>query len=148
MVALSANKVIGVLGNARGSISFAGFTFCRLTAKLGGTICLSLSHSGQTFPSLHATAILQRACPGRVFVVTGFDDSKMGEAVGHSAAPGAAFTRRVFSTGAGWRSAEPATVSALAMHHLLTECVRPVLWGIQNTHGADARPEPLRVAGC
>jgi len=121
VLALSANKVIGVLGNARGSISFSGFAFCRMTAKLGGTLCLALSHSGQTFPSLHATAILQRACPGRVFVVTGFADSKMGEAVGQSAAPGAPRLRRVFSTGAGWRPAEPATVSALAMHHLLTE---------------------------
>jgi hypothetical protein len=121
VVAISANKVIGVLGNARGAISAAGFSFCRLTAKLERTICIAVSHSGQTFPTLHATAILQRACPGRVFVVTGAVDSKMGAAVGQSLAQGAPFGARIFSTGAGWRAAEPASVSALATHHLLTE---------------------------
>ncbi len=130
VVAISANKVIGVLGNARGAISAAGFSFCRLTAKLDNAICLAVSHSGQTFPTLHATAILERACPGRVFVVTGAVDSKMAAAVGQSLAKGAPFTGRVFATGAGWRAAEPASVSALAAHHLLTELLLHVARGM------------------
>ena len=121
VVALSANKVIGVLGNARGAVSATGFSFCRLTAKLGQAVCLAMSHSGQTFGTLHATAILERACPGRVFVVTGCVDTKMGAAVGQRLAPGSPFCARIFTTNAGWRAAEPASVSSLAMHHLCTE---------------------------
>ena len=131
VVAISANKVIGVLGNARGAISAAGFSFCRLTTKLDNTICIAVSHSGQTFPTMHATAILERACPGRVFVVAGAVDSKMAAAVGQSLAKGAPFSARVFSTGAGWRSAEPASVSSVATHHLLTELLLHLARGMQ-----------------
>lgn len=61
---ISSNKVIGVLGNARGKISTAGFSFCRLTSSLRSTIVIAISQSGQTFPTLHATRILQKECPG------------------------------------------------------------------------------------
>ena len=148
VVALSANKVIGVLGNARGAISTAGFSFCRLTAKLDNTVCIAMSHSGQTFPTLHATTILERACPGRVFVVSGAVDTKMGAAVGQSMALGAPFSGRIFSTGAGWRAAEPATVSALAMHHLLTELLlhlaRAFVQDAELARGGLAKPLGLR----
>ena len=88
VVALSANKLIGVLGNARGAISSPGFTYSRATMKLAPSksVCLAISHSGQTFPTLHATSILQRACPGRVFVASGSFDTKMAAAVGQSCA--------------------------------------------------------------
>jgi hypothetical protein len=139
VVAISANKVIGVLGNARGAISAAGFSFCRLTAKLEHTIAIAVSHSGQTFPTLHATTILQRACPGRVFVVTGAVDTKMAAAVGQSLAKGAPFSARVFSTGAGWRAAEPASVSSLTTHHLLTELLLHLARGMLNDPELAAR---------
>ena len=89
VAAISANKVIGVLGNARGAVASTGFSFCRMTTRLDRTIVVALSHSGQTFPSLHATAILEKQCPGRVFVVTGSFDSKMAAVVGQKMDPGA-----------------------------------------------------------
>ncbi|CAI5468363.1 unnamed protein product [Closterium sp. Yama58-4] len=133
VVAVSANKVIGVMGNARGAISTAGFALSRLGAALPTrqAIVLALSQSGQTFPTLHATRILAKHCPGRVFVCTGMLDCKMATAVGLSLAAaasaaggsgdGGAWCARVFHTHAGWRSAEPATVSAVACHATLTE---------------------------
>ncbi|CAI7777856.1 unnamed protein product [Closterium sp. NIES-54] len=129
VVAVSANKVIGVMGNARGAISTAGFALSRLGAALPSrqAIVLALSQSGQTFPTLHATRILAKHCPGRVFVCTGMLDCKMATAVGLSLAAASAagsdgaWCARVFHTHAGWRSAEPATVSAVACHATLTE---------------------------
>ncbi|CAI6004281.1 unnamed protein product, partial [Closterium sp. NIES-64] len=129
VVAVSANKVIGVMGNARGAISTAGFALSRLGAALPArqAIVLALSQSGQTFPTLHATRILAKHCPGRVFVCTGMLDCKMATAVGLSLAAASAagsdgaWCARVLHTHAGWRSAEPATVSAVACHATLTE---------------------------
>ncbi|GJP47206.1 hypothetical protein CLOM_g6423, partial [Closterium sp. NIES-68] len=135
VVAVSANKVIGVMGNARGAISTAGFALSRLGAALPArhAIVIALSQSGQTFPTLHATRILSKHCPGRVFVCTGMLDCKMATAVGLSLAKGAAAAAgggsgggdgwccRVFHTHAGWRSAEPASLSAVACHATLTE---------------------------
>ena len=111
---------------------------------------VALSHSGQTFPSLHATAILEKQCPGRVFVVTGSFDSKMAAVVGQKMDPGAPFGCRVFSTGAGWRSAEPASVSALAMHHLLTELLLSMAASVSagatvQRRGGDAPPPDERL---
>jgi hypothetical protein len=143
VVAISANKVIGVLGNARGAVSATGFSFCRLTAKLGQAVCLAMSHSGQTFGTLHATAILERACPGRVFVVTGAVDTKMGATVGQRLAPGSPFCARIFTTNAGWRAAEPASVSALAMHHLCTELLLHLAQRFTSSSDVSAGAKPL-----
>ena len=143
VVAISANKVIGVLGNARGAVSATGFSFCRLTAKLGQAVCLAMSHSGQTFGTLHATAILERACPGRVFVVTGVVDTKMGATVGQRLAPGSPFCARIFTTNAGWRAAEPASVSALAMHHLCTELLLHLAQRFTSATDTSAGAKPL-----
>ena len=41
----------------------------RRTAMLGEhTLALCVSQSGQTFPTLHATRLLQQQLPGRVFI--------------------------------------------------------------------------------
>eukprot|EP00271_Cylindrocystis_brebissonii_P006821 TRINITY_DN1964_c1_g1_i1.p1 TRINITY_DN1964_c1_g1~~TRINITY_DN1964_c1_g1_i1.p1 ORF type:complete len:2019 (+),score=294.17 TRINITY_DN1964_c1_g1_i1:315-6371(+) len=122
VVPVSANKVIGVIGNARGAISTPGFSFCGIeTALTSKTIVIALSQSGQTFPTLHATRILSKQCPGRVFVCVGMLDSKMSAAVGQSFSADAPFTSRIMCTNAGWRSAEPASLSVAAAHATLTE---------------------------
>jgi hypothetical protein len=123
VVAISANKVIGVIGNARGTVAPTGFDFTlgQGTLDPNHTMVLAISHSGQTFPTMHATKILQAAIPGRVFVLSGSYDTQMGLAVGHQLQNnGAPFCARMFSTGAGWRGAEPPTVTIAAIHHTLT----------------------------
>jgi hypothetical protein len=50
--------------------------------SLKKSLVIALSHSGQTFPTLHATHALRKLCGDRVFVLTGSIDSKMSAAVG------------------------------------------------------------------
>jgi hypothetical protein len=89
------------------------------------TVTLALSHSGQTFNTLDAVKFLQALHAlgkgGPVFVMTGEVDTLMGAAVGQHVDAGAPWQARVFDTGAGWRTAEPATVTTAAMHATLTE---------------------------
>ena len=89
------------------------------------TITLALSHSGQTFNTLDAvkfvSALHALGKAGPVFVMTGEVDTLMGAAVGQQVYAGAPWQARVFDTTAGWRTAEPATVSTAAMHATLTE---------------------------
>jgi hypothetical protein len=122
VVAISANKVIGVIGNARGTVAPTGFDFTLGEGSLDPrhTMALCISHSGQTFPTMHATKILQAALPGRVFVLSGSYDTQMGLAVGHQLDASAPFCNRMFSTFAGWRGAEPPSVTVAAIHHCLT----------------------------
>ena len=82
-------------------------------------LSLSLSHSGQTFPTLHATHILQKSVGDRVFVITGSTDSKMTAAVGQQSYPDAPWKCRSWSTNTGWRPAEPLTVSTVALHQVI-----------------------------
>jgi hypothetical protein len=89
------------------------------------TITLAMSHSGQTFNTLDAVRFIQALCAlskaGPVFVMTGEVDTLMGAAVGQSVKADAPWAARVFATGAGWRTAEPATVTAAATHATLTQ---------------------------
>lgn len=122
VIPCSANKIIGVLSNAKGSFAMTGFSFCSVNLDLKRTIVVSLSHSGQTFPTMHAThALAGLLPPERMFVVVGSVDSKMAQAVGQHVYRGCEWNGSVFDTFAGWRPAEACTVSALAMHHTLTE---------------------------
>ena len=123
VIAISANKVIGVIGNSRGTVAPTGFDFTlgQGTLDPNHTMALCISHSGQTFPTMHATKILQAALPGRVFVLSGSYDTQMGLVVGHQLQKSdAPFCARMFSTFAGWRGAEPPTVTVAAIHHTLT----------------------------
>jgi len=79
----------------------SGFAFSSRTMSLKKTIILSLSHSGQTFPTLHATHTLRKLCGDRVFVVTGSVDSKMSAAVGQLSYVGAPWLARTWTTFAG-----------------------------------------------
>jgi len=89
------------------------------------TVTLALSHSGQTFNTLDAVKFLQGlhglGKAGPVFVMTGEVDTLIGAAVGQGVHVRAPWQARVFATCAGWRTAEPATVSTAAMHASLTQ---------------------------
>ncbi|GIL76244.1 hypothetical protein Vretifemale_5725 [Volvox reticuliferus] len=122
--AVSANKIISVLGNARGRIPPTGSTFCRSSASFLAdhhTLCISVSQSGQTFPTIHASRILNQLLPGRVFAVCGSVDTKMALALGQRVALHSPFTRRVMTSCAGGRCAEPPSVVCVALHQTLSE---------------------------
>jgi hypothetical protein len=114
-------QVIGVLSNDRGSAPMTGFSFCSLTMSLKRTMVVAISHSGQTFPTLHATHSLRRICGNRVFVLTGSVDSKMAAAVGQMPQKDAPWIGRVWHTFCGWRPSEALTVSTVACHQSLSE---------------------------
>ena len=121
VVPMSANKIVGVLSNTRGAAPMAGFAFSSLTVSLKRAIVVAISHSGQTFPTLHATHALRRVCGDRLFVLTGAIDSKMSAAVGQHCGPSAPWVGRVWYTVSGWRPSEALTVSTVSCHHTLSE---------------------------
>jgi hypothetical protein len=86
---------------------------------------LAISQSGQTFPTLQATnafeKLYQSGAIGGLFILTGELNSLMGAAIAQSYAPGAAFSRRIFTNGSGRRSTEPSTVTVAAAQQTLTE---------------------------
>jgi len=59
--------------------------------------------------------------PATSFLQSGSVDTKMALVLGQQLSPAAPFCERCFDTKAGWRSAEPASVSAVAIAHTLTE---------------------------
>jgi hypothetical protein len=89
------------------------------------TLTLAMSQSGQTFNTLDAAKFLHTlhglGKAGPVFLMTGEIDTLMGAAVGQCVKAEAPWVDRVFPTGPGWRTAEPATVSSAAAHASLTQ---------------------------
>jgi hypothetical protein len=112
--ALSANAVLQGLQHNMESLALAR-----------QSIVLVLSHSGRTFPSrqvMEACDLMVRQGVIReVFILTGEPESLLGSPMLAVTEPGEPFTRRLFTTGAGRRRAEPATASVAAMHQALTQ---------------------------
>lgn len=112
--ALSANAVLKALQNDIESLALAR-----------QSIVLVLSHSGRTFPSLQVMEACDLLVRRRVirdfFILVGEPDSLLGSPVVVSQVTGEPFSRRLFTTGAGRRRAEPATATVAAMHQTLTE---------------------------
>jgi len=121
VVPLSANKICGVFSNHQGADAMTGFSFSSTTMGLRNAVVIAISHSGQTFPTMHATHTLRKICGDKIFVVAGSIDSKMSAAVGQMAHQTAPWVSRVIPTFAGWRPSEALTVSTVACHHTLTE---------------------------
>jgi hypothetical protein len=109
-----------------------------------GTVTLALSHSGQTFNTLDAVKFVRAlhalGKAGPIFVMTGEVDTLMGAAVGQRVHAGAPWEARVLDTCAGWRTAEPATVSTAAMHATLTELLLHLMRLALAQRGDHARP--------
>jgi hypothetical protein len=112
--ALSANAVLQALQNDFDSLALAR-----------QSVVIVLSHSGQTFPSrqvMQACDLMVRQEVIRdVFILTGEPESLKGLPLLQDRHPGETFSRRLFTTGAGRRRAEPATATVAAMHHTLTQ---------------------------
>ena len=114
------------------------------------TLTLAISHSGQTFNTLDAVKFLQAlhrlGKAGPVFVMTGEVDTLMGAAVGQKVKPDADWVARVFTSCAGWRSAEPATVTVAATHASLTELLLRLIRSVQAATEDDERPYGLAAS--
>ena len=93
-----------------------GFLFNQQTYSLRDSIVLCLSHSGGTFASL-ACCNLLRGFTSHIFAVTSDWDTQVARAVRGGVELQSQY---VFSTFAGFRPAEPCSVSVVAMHHLLS----------------------------
>ncbi|EFN56099.1 expressed protein [Chlorella variabilis] len=148
VAAISANKVIGVLGGNRGRVPATGFPFCRSSAKLAAAIALAISHSGQTIPTIHAVRLLNAMMPGRVFAMRRHRHED-GAGAGPAAVPRRPLLKRCFDTKAGWRSAEPASISVVALAHSLTELLlltgATLVGGIGEGRGKDRPPVGLAL---
>lgn len=126
---LSANKLLGQLGQTM-PMPQAGFRFNMASHNFRQTIVLVLTHSGGTFAPLACCSLLRGYTPN-IFVVTSELDTQAARAVRSAyddATPSGASdglvdlcSQYVFSTHAGFRPAEPCTLSIAAMHHLLSQ---------------------------
>ena len=89
------------------------------------SVVLAISRSGQTYPTLQVTHILEKrsraGAIGGLFILTGELDTLMGEAIAHSYLQGTTFSRRIFTNSSGRRTAEPSTVTVAATQATLTE---------------------------
>ncbi|KAJ8605188.1 hypothetical protein CTAYLR_000400 [Chrysophaeum taylorii] len=129
VVIASANKVLAsltaVTNDATCGAQTPGYTVFPSgyspAKSVQGAVALVISHSGQTFPSLNASRALKKA-GAHVFAVAGSQDTVIASAVlDQSFAVGAPHSNRLFSTDAGIRLAEPASLTTVAIHVLLTE---------------------------
>ena len=119
------------------------------------SILLAISQSGQTFPTLQATnafeKLYQSGAIGGLFILTGELNSLMGAAIAQSYAPGAAFSRRIFTNGSGRRSTEPSTVTVAAAQQTLTELLFHLAFRIRQAFpgssplGMTLMPESLSI---
>lgn len=89
------------------------------------SIVLVLTHSGQTFASRQIAEtcdlLVRQEVIRELFVLTGEPTSFLGSPLLEVLTPGEPFCRRLFTTGAGRRLAEPATATVAAMNQTLTE---------------------------
>lgn len=89
------------------------------------SLVLAITQSGQTFPTrqvLYACDLLVRQKVIReFFVLTGEPNSFIGSSLAQPTYPGEPFSRRIFISNSGRRTAEPATIAVAACHHTLTQ---------------------------
>jgi len=125
----SSNKALAALTACHNAITCNGATpsetvfpsGAKASASCHGALALAVSHSGQSFPTLHASRAL-KAAGADVFCVAGQLDVVIADdVIGQTYAPGSTISDRIFTTNAGIRLAEAASLTTAATHQLLTE---------------------------
>jgi len=130
VAALSANFVLGLLQGGVTQVEPLNHPFSTETFKLApGAVCLVLSHSGTTYPSVWAARLLVAHPDVEVFVMSGHFDTVLSSCVGHDSSHDK-FCRRAFSTMTAIRVTEPASITAVAMHHTLTQLLVACMDGL------------------
>ena len=107
----------------------AGFLFHGESHSFRKSVVLLLTHSGGTFATLACANMLKAFTPD-LFAVTSEWDTQVARVVreglpGDRRKQNISFMSYVFVTFAGPRLAEPCSVSAVAMHQLLTQVSTP-----------------------
>ncbi|MFN9619348.1 MAG: hypothetical protein ACK55X_06515 [Synechococcaceae cyanobacterium] len=129
----SANTVLALLQNSIESLGLAR-----------QSIVLVISHSAQTFASrqvMEACDLLVRTGVIRdFFLLVGEAESLVGSPLLANHRPGESFSRRLFCSGAGRRSAEPATITAVAIQQTLAELLFQLAQQLQRGCPAAASP--------
>ena len=119
-VAISSNFVLGMLQKGAGHVEPLNFPYTQDTFKLApGAVCLALSHSGATYPTVWAARLLKRVGNNTVFAMSGHLDTTLSASLGQSLSD-PTFNGNIMWTMAGVRPSESATVATIAMHHSLT----------------------------
>lgn len=146
--ALSANKVLQLIGDSSASASVTGFplTNSGFARAARNAIVLVVSQSGQTFPVLHSARLLRNALGDRVFVLTAEVDTKLGLVVGQDMARPDDFCCRIFANLSGQRPAEASSVAVVAAHATLTELLLFTLHAFDTGLPAGAREGLLGMA--
>lgn len=90
------------------------------------SIVFAITQSGQTFPTLQVLnacdLLVRQGMMRELFILTGEPTSFIGSPLTtQSVLPGERVSRRMFVSGCGRRTAEPATVTVAATHQTLTE---------------------------
>jgi len=123
-VAISSNFVVGLLQGGAGRVEPMNFPVNCDTFKLAeGAVCLALSQSGTTYPTVWAARLLSCNPRCKVFAMSGHFDTVLAASVGQSLAE-KVFHRTLFSTMAGIRPSEAATATSVAMHHTLSHLLQ------------------------
>jgi hypothetical protein len=90
----SANKMLGTGAHSPRKTFFSG-TGSISAEALSHAAILLVSHSGQTFPTLHATRLLDSLAPGRVWLLVGTYNSQMERALASAHQMRARLRRRI-----------------------------------------------------
>eukprot|EP00929_Paragymnodinium_shiwhaense_P114831 TRINITY_DN8334_c0_g2_i1.p1 TRINITY_DN8334_c0_g2~~TRINITY_DN8334_c0_g2_i1.p1 ORF type:complete len:1836 (+),score=406.87 TRINITY_DN8334_c0_g2_i1:160-5667(+) len=121
VTAMSSNWVLGMNQELHGHVEPLNFALCAEHLTLSKhAVCLAISQSGTTYPTVWATRLLSRhATPLHLFAMSGDFDTVLAASLGQDLAR-PDFGGANFSNMAGIRPCEPSTVATIAMHHTLS----------------------------
>jgi hypothetical protein len=126
ILALSSNKLLGLYGQDTFGVPTVGFPQGTRTMDLDDTITIICSHSGGTFSPLACSSLFQSSTRN-IFVVASEWDTQIGKQLramnksDENVDLKFLFNSRIFTTDVGIRTAEPCSLSIVAMHVLLTK---------------------------
>lgn len=126
ILALSSNKLLGLYGQDTFGVPTVGFPQGTRTMDLDDTITIICSHSGGTFSPLACSSLFQSSTRN-IFVVASEWDTQIGKQLramnksDENVDLKFLFDSRIFTTDVGIRTAEPCSLSIVAMHVLLTK---------------------------
>ena len=147
---ISANKMLGLGHLLPHKVYFAGSsTALEQQIDREHTMCLLISQSGQTFPTLHAAFSFAAFVESdKLWLITGTFNSKIenvivGECFKKKGTP--YVYNRVFNNYSGHRPAEPSSVAAVATWHTLSHIILRLVEFVRTT---DSEIVMLLSSGC
>ena len=147
---ISANKMLGLGHLSPHKVFFAGnSTALEHQIDRQHTMCLFISQSGQTFPTLHAAfSFASFVESDKLWLLTGTFNSKIENVIVNECfmKKGSSYKyNRVFNNYSGHRPAEPSSVAAIATWHTLSHILLRLVELVENT---DSEITMLLSSGC